>query len=516
MSRINMIDLNKIKDFFILDLANNHFGNLGHALDVIDNFGVLINKLKINATIKLQFRNLDSYIHKSIKSSDSSNKYVERFNSTKLSRSEFETIVKKIQSFKLKTMSTPFDEDSFSLINDFNIDIIKIASTSANDKSLLNEVKRTNKPCVISVGGKDIEQIDQIVNFFDSYTNNFIIQHCVAVYPTSDDELELNQISFLKNRYPNIKIGYSTHEDPNNLDPIKMAYALGAECFERHIGIKSEKYPLNAYSSTPIQFENWIKSYKQAKILLGAKNKKPISIKESETLNSLARGVYAKIDINDKSELSSSNIYYSFPLQKGQLSSNDFDEKKFILKKNLKKDSHVKSSNLILNPKYQSDEVLKKVMLQFKSMMMESKIYINKDAQIELSHHYGMEKFREFGCLIITCFNFDYAKKLILLLPRQKHPYHFHKKKDETFQILYGDLEAEIDGNPISLKPGEICTVKTNKWHKFQTLRGVIFEEVSSKHYNDDSYYKDPKIAKIDRSFRKTKLDNWEIFFKNF
>ena len=70
MFLINMIDLNKIKDFFILDLANNHFGNLGHALDVIDNFGVLINKLKINATIKLQFRNLDSYIHKSIKSSD--------------------------------------------------------------------------------------------------------------------------------------------------------------------------------------------------------------------------------------------------------------------------------------------------------------------------------------------------------------------------------------------------------------------------------------------------------------
>ena len=121
---------------------------------------------------------------------------------------------------------------------------------------------------------------------------------------------------------------------------------------------------------------------------------------------------------------------------------------------------------------------------------------------------------REFGCLIITCFNYEYAKKLILLLPRQKHPYHFHKKKEETFQILHGDLKAEIDGNPINLKNGDICTVKVNHWHKFQTSNGVIFEEISTKHFNDDSFYKDNKIANLERSKRKTLLKNWEIFFK--
>jgi len=176
-----MIDLNKIEDFFILDLANNHFGDLEHAKKAINSFGQVIKKLDIDATIKLQFRNLDSYIHKSVNVSNSENKYVERFKSTKLDQNDFALIVKEIKSFGLKTMSTPFDEDSFSLIDKLDIDIIKIASTSANDQSLLNEVKKTNKPCVISVGGKDIEQIDEIVNFFECFTKNFIIQHCVAV-----------------------------------------------------------------------------------------------------------------------------------------------------------------------------------------------------------------------------------------------------------------------------------------------------------------------------------------------
>lgn len=510
-----MIDLNKIEDFFILDLANNHFGDLEHAKKVINSFGQIIKKLDIDATIKLQFRNLDSYIHKSVNVSNSENKYVERFKSTKLNQNDFALIIKEIKSFGLKTMSTPFDEDSFSLIDELDIDIIKIASTSANDQSLLNEVKKTNKPCVISVGGKDIEQIDEIVNFFEGFTKNFIIQHCVAVYPTPDEELELNQISLLKKRYPLIKIGYSTHEDPNNYDAIKIAYALGAQCFERHIGVTSEKYKLNNYSSNPSQFENWILAYKKAKNLLGAKNKKPISNSESETLKKLARGVYAKEKIHKNDKLSKNNVYFSFPLNEGQLSSNEFDEMKYISSGNLYKDEIIKSSKLIFCDEFEKNDQIKKVMLQFKSMIKHSKTFINPDADIEISHHYGMQKFREFGCLIITCFNFEYAKKLILLLPRQKHPYHFHKKKKETFQILFGDLEAEVDGNRVNLEPGEICTVKTNQWHKFQTSNGVIFEEVSSKHYNNDSYYKDEKIAKMERSERKTNLGNWNTFFEN-
>ena len=49
-------------------------------------------------------------------------------------------------------------------------------------------------------------------------------------------------------------------------------------------------------------------------------------------------------------------------------------------------------------------------------------------------------RLREFGAVIVTCINREYAKKLVIQLPRQKHPYHFHKQKEETFQLLDGDM----------------------------------------------------------------------------
>ena len=50
-------------NLYVLDLANNHFGDLNHAKKIVDKFSLIIKKFKINACIKFQFRDLDTYIH---------------------------------------------------------------------------------------------------------------------------------------------------------------------------------------------------------------------------------------------------------------------------------------------------------------------------------------------------------------------------------------------------------------------------------------------------------------------
>jgi N-acetylneuraminate synthase len=80
--------------------------------------------------------------------------------------------------------------------------------------------------------------------------------------------------------------------------------------------------------------------------------------------------------------------------------------------------------------------------------------------------------------------------------------------------LLYGDLEVEIDGKRTRLIPGDTVLVKPNQWHKFHTLDGAIFEEVSTTHYNDDSFYEDERIASIPREKRKTQIPNWEAAIK--
>ncbi len=161
------------------------------------------------------------------------------------------------------------------------------------------------------------------------------------------------------------------------------------------------------------------------------------------------------------------------------------------------------------------EDIVYSVILQVKGMLNNVRIFVGKDSSIEISHHYGLERFREFGAVIIDCINREYCKKLIIQLPRQKHPYHYHKEKEETFQLLHGDLEIELEGHKTTLKLGDIFLVKPKQWHKFHTLDGSIFEEVSTTHYNNDSFYEDAAIEALPRENRKTKVANWKVAIKN-
>ena len=116
--------------------------------------------------------------------------------------------------------------------------------------------------------------------------------------------------------------------------------------------------------------------------------------------------------------------------------------------------------------------------------------------------------------MIIDVINRQYCKKLIIQLPRQKHPYHYHKVKEETFQLLHGDLEVELEGKRIKVQPGDTVLVEPGTWHKFHTLSGAIFEEVSTTHFNEDSFYEDPRIARLARETRKTVIPNWHAVEK--
>jgi N-acetylneuraminate synthase len=143
-------------------------------------------------------------------------------------------------------------------------------------------------------------------------------------------------------------------------------------------------------------------------------------------------------------------------------------------------------------------------------MLNSAGVFVGRNSSVEISHHYGLERFREFGCVIVDVINRQYCKKILIMLPRQKHPYHYHARKEETFQLLSGDLEIVLDGRKARLMVGDTFLVPVNGWHKFHTLDGAIVEEVSTTHVDDDSFYEDERIARLPRSKRKTSIPNWE------
>jgi len=490
---------------FIYDMANNHQGDVDHATNVINALGDVTRETGVRGALKFQFRQLETFIHPDYKNREDV-KHIPRFMSTALDKEQYRLLTKAVKGNGMLTICTPFDEESVDVILELGIEIIKVASCSAADQPLLEYIAEVNRPVIASTAGLSMQKIDRLVNFFESRNVHFALMHCVALYPTPNHKLQLNRIALLQERYPSVPIGFSTHESPDNYVAIRIAFAIGAQLFERHVGIATEKYKLNKYSSTPEQIRTWIAAYRETVDACGGEHWSPASPEEIESLRSLMRGSYARERIQKGEKLTRDKVFFAMPLQQDQLNSGDWVE---CLAADKSYAPNEPISENVADSEFSSGEIIYRIMLEVRAMLNQARIFIGEESSIELSHHYGLERFREFGAVIINCINRKYCKKLILQLPRQKHPYHFHKRKEETFQLLYGDMEVEKEGRQMSLNPGDTVLIKPGEWHKFHTLHGAIFEEVSTTHYNNDSFYEDEHIARLPRNKRKTYIQNW-------
>ena len=497
------MDKYDFRHLFILDLANNHQGDVRHGLKIIESLGNVVKETDVHAAIKFQFRHLETFIHPN-HLLGSKAKHIPRFLETRLGKNEYIEMLSLVREMNMTTMCTPFDEKSVNLIADLDIELIKVASCSVSDIPLLLEIAQTGKPVVISTGGASSSEIDKAVQVFLDKNICIAIEHCVAIYPTPSKSLQLNQIDYLTDRYSNVPIGWSTHEHPDDLATVQMAIAKGAQLYERHVGLATDKYKLNAYSSTPDQIASWIYSAQDAIGRCGPQNRAPSSTVEQQSLHTLRRGVFASRDIAKGEIVTRDDVFFAIPIPKGGLSITEWNEGG-IAKHRISKAEPI-PLDLSIHETFSADRFLTEILGQMRSMLNEGKIKINQLSTIELSHHYGLNRFREFGAIIIDVVNRSYCKKLIIQLPRQKHPYHYHRQKEETFQVLYGDFVVEKDGTPTHLTAGDLFLVEPGCWHKFSTMGGVIFEEISTTHYDDDSYYEDPMIARQPRAKRKTLL----------
>lgn len=491
------------EDLYIFEMANSHQGSVEHGIDIIKAMAKIARKYNIKAAVKLQFRNLDTFIHPEYKGRTDV-KHIPRFEGTRLSYEEFNQLVDAIHDEGLIAMSTPFDEDGVDWCMDMGVDIIKVASCSALDWPLLTKIATTSKPIIISTGGKSLSDIDKIYNFFSHRKKDFALLHCVAEYPAPKEHLQLDFIDRLNKRYPDIVVGYSGHEDPDDNTVPMLAVAKGSKILERHVGLPTETITLNAYSMNPEQADKWVAAAEDAKLICGMKKKdKYVSQAELDSLTSLMRGVYVKKDIKEGQEITSDDVFFAMPCHDKQMTSGEFEDG-IVASKDYK-------ANDELYEKRKTTDVghVRSVVHDAKGMLYEAGIALGEDYEVELSHHYGMKHFRQTGAIIINIINREYCKKLLIVLPGQKHPTHAHKVKEETFQLLYGDLTVEKEGVVTYMKPGDMQTVLRGEKHSFTSVNGAIFEEVSTTAMKSDSYYEDPKIERLDPIERKTILRKW-------
>lgn len=489
------------EDLFIFEMANNHQGSVEHGLKIIKALGEVSRKYNINAAVKFQYRDLDTMIHPEYKDRKDVN-HIPRFLSTRLSADEFKIMVDAVREEGMHTMCTPFDEASVDQIMDHGIDIIKIASCSASDWPLLEKIAATKKPVIVSTGAKTFSEIDNIYSFFIHRNVDFAILHCVCLYPVGYEFAQLNCIDKIKDRYADIPFGYSGHEDPSDYSLAQMAIAKGATILERHVGLKTDEISLNKYSTDAPEVGKWIEAALKARTICG-KGEKFVSNEEIKSMNELARGCYAKKPIAKGEVIKPEDIFFAMPCQDGQTTSGMYQNTMVASK------DYAPNEAIYERRKPSIIHDTRAIIHDVKGMLLEAKIAVGNQFELELSHHYGLEHFRHYGATIINVINREYCKKIIVVLPGQQHPCHYHKVKEESFQVLHGTLTLTLDGKTFDVKAGDVVTVERGSKHAFSSAEGCIFEEISTTHVKNDSYYEDPEIIKKDLMERKTILEDW-------
>lgn len=146
-------------------------------------------------------------------------------------RDQYATLDKYCREKGIAWFASCWDEGAVDFIENFNPPCYKIASASLTDDHLLKYHRKFGKPLILSTGMADMPLIEHAIQILGK--RDLILLHCTSTYPCKVEELNLKGIITLKEKFPEIPIGYSGHEV--GLSTSLAAACLGACVIERHI-----------------------------------------------------------------------------------------------------------------------------------------------------------------------------------------------------------------------------------------------------------------------------------------
>ncbi|MDP7486354.1 MAG: N-acetylneuraminate synthase family protein [Dehalococcoidia bacterium] len=159
-------------------------------------------------------------------------KYIDYRYKVEFDESEYREIANYCASKEIDWFASPWDEEAVDFLEGFDTLCYKIASASVTDIPLLEKIRSTGRPVIMSSGMSTMDEIRTGVATLG--TGNLLICHSTSSYPCEPSELNLNMIGTLAAEF-DVPIGYSGHE--TGLSTTVSAAVLGACLIERHITI---------------------------------------------------------------------------------------------------------------------------------------------------------------------------------------------------------------------------------------------------------------------------------------
>lgn len=159
--------------------------------------------------------------------------------------------------------STPMSRGAAKILNELGVELWKVGSGDILDFVMLDYIRNTGKPIIISSGMSTLEETEKAINFLKEKNNKVALLHCVSKYPCPVEDLNLNTIKFYKEKF-DIPIGFSDH----SLDHFSTVEAvnIGATIIEKHFTMSRGQWGADhKVSLSPEEFKNMVRGIKMAK-----------------------------------------------------------------------------------------------------------------------------------------------------------------------------------------------------------------------------------------------------------
>ena len=148
-------------------------------------------------------------------------------------KEEYDEIDRYCKENDIAWSASPWDLDSLEFLDQYDLPYIKMPSAHLTNDELLAACRDTGKKVILSTGMSTVEEIEHAVNVLRSNGGcDFALLHCNSTYPAPIEELNLNCINTLRDKFQ-CEVGYSGHEF--RLGTSVATVLMGATIVERHI-----------------------------------------------------------------------------------------------------------------------------------------------------------------------------------------------------------------------------------------------------------------------------------------
>lgn len=195
---------------------------------------------------------------------------------------QYDELYDYVKDSPIEIFSSVWDNNSVDFMSRY-CSIAKIPSALITDLELCKYARDKNETLIISTGMSTEEEIERCINA----CNPDVVMHTNSIYPSPVDELNLNYIKWLQDKW-SAEVGYSGHE--YGLVTTFAAVALGCSWVERHITLDRTMWGSDQMASVePQGLIKLCKGIRDIEDAMGIKGPRVCLGKEEEKRKSLRK-----------------------------------------------------------------------------------------------------------------------------------------------------------------------------------------------------------------------------------